>query len=413
MKKNTFCLLLALSLSSSLLAQTEARWLRYPAISPDGSSIVFSYQGDLYKVPATGGTASLLTVHQAQDCNPVWSHDGAQIAFASDRYGNFDVYVMPAGGGTATRLTYHSSPEFPSDFSKDDGSVIYYSSQLDAASNQLFPAGFLPELYQISVEGGMPRQLLTTPAQDARLHPNGELLVYHDRKGYEDEFRKHHRSSITRDVWSCHLPTGKYTRLTDFEGEDRNPVVSPDGRQLYFLSERSGTFNVWKMDLSGKGAAQVTFFEHHPVRHLSISQDGLICFSYHGDLYTLRDGEKPVKLQVAVATGNRYNPEKIVSVTGNISEKGSSLRVSRGGIRRLRQGGHHAPHHADTRAGALRQLQSRWPFHPVCRRAQGQLEYLPDLPGSRGGKILFQRHLAEGKPGARNSGRGIPARLFA
>ena len=320
MKKNTFCLLLALSLSSSLLAQTEARWLRYPAISPDGSSIVFSYQGDLYKVPATGGTASLLTVHEAQDCNPVWSHDGAQIAFASDRYGNFDVYVMPASGGAATRLTYHSASEFPSDFSKGDGSVIYYSSQLDAASNQLFPAGFLPELYQISVEGGMPRQLLTTPAQDARLHPNGELLVYHDRKGYEDEFRKHHRSSITRDVWSCHLPTGKYTRLTDFEGEDRNPVVSPDGRQLYFLSERSGTFNMWKMDLSGKGAAQVTFFEHHPVRHLSISQNGLICFSYHGDLYTLRDGEKPVKLQVAVVTGNRYNPEKIVSVNGNISE---------------------------------------------------------------------------------------------
>jgi Tol biopolymer transport system component/C-terminal processing protease CtpA/Prc len=320
MKKNFFCLLLALSFMSSLLAQTEARWLRYPAISPDGNSIVFSYQGDLYKVPATGGTASLLTVHEAQDCNPVWSHDGTQIAFASDRYGNFDVYVMPAGGGAATRLTYHSSSEFPSDFSKADESVIYYSGQLDAASNQLFPAGFLPELYQVAVEGGMPRQLLTTPAQDARLHPNGELLVYHDRKGYEDEFRKHHRSSITRDVWSCHLPTGKYTRLTDFEGEDRNPVVSPDGRQLYFLSERSGTFNVWKMDLSGKNAAQVTFFEHHPVRHLSISQDGMICFSYHGDLYTLRDGEKPMKLQVTVVTDNRHNPEKIVSVNGNISE---------------------------------------------------------------------------------------------
>ena len=72
-------------------AQTNAKWLRYPAISPDGKSIAFGYKGDIYLVSATGGTAMPLTIHEAQDMMPVWSHDGKSIAFASDRNGNFDV----------------------------------------------------------------------------------------------------------------------------------------------------------------------------------------------------------------------------------------------------------------------------------------------------------------------------------
>lgn len=86
-------------------AQSPALWLRYPAISPDGKHIVFSYQGDLYKVPADGGTATLLTTSDAYDAAPVWSHDVQKIVFASDRYGNPDVFTMPATGGAATRLT--------------------------------------------------------------------------------------------------------------------------------------------------------------------------------------------------------------------------------------------------------------------------------------------------------------------
>ncbi|MCC6761980.1 MAG: PD40 domain-containing protein, partial [Chitinophagaceae bacterium] len=98
----------ALFLTAGMAAfaqQAVPSWLRYPAISPDGSSVVFTYKGDLYKVPASGGTASLLTMHEAHDYNAIWSPDGKYIAFASDRYGNFDVFVMPATGGEAKRLT--------------------------------------------------------------------------------------------------------------------------------------------------------------------------------------------------------------------------------------------------------------------------------------------------------------------
>ena len=105
------------------MANENPLWLRYAAISPDGSQIVFAYKGDLYRVDANGGDAFPLTLHEARDFNPVWSNDGKNIAFASNRYGNFDVFVIPAKGGKATRLSYHSADDIPSDFSnsKSDG----------------------------------------------------------------------------------------------------------------------------------------------------------------------------------------------------------------------------------------------------------------------------------------------------
>ena len=86
------------------------------AISPDGTTIVFSYQGDIYSVPAEGGDARPLTIHDAWEGHPVWSHDGKNIAFASDRHGNLDIFVMPAEGGKAHRLTFHSAHDVPNRF---------------------------------------------------------------------------------------------------------------------------------------------------------------------------------------------------------------------------------------------------------------------------------------------------------
>lgn len=96
---------LALGASSFSAFAITPLWLRDVNISPDGKEIVFCYKGDIYKVKAAGGEAVRLTSQDSYESNPVWSPDGKQIAFASDRFGNFDLFIMPADGGTAKRLT--------------------------------------------------------------------------------------------------------------------------------------------------------------------------------------------------------------------------------------------------------------------------------------------------------------------
>ncbi len=320
MIRNTILYSIFLFVFISLSAQHKPEWMRYPAISPDGSQIAFSYRGDIYLVNSGGGIAFPLTTHEAHEFMPVWSHDGSKIAFASDRYGNFDVFVMPSTGGNATRLTFHSAGDLPSGFTHDDRAVLFSSSRLDVAENQMYPSGLLSELYKVPVEGGRVVQMKTTPALNTRMSKDGNILLYHDIKGYEDEFRKHHTSSVTRDVWQYNIAEGKYIQLSSYEGEDRNPVFAPDEQSIYYLSEKNGTFNVYQLSPGEGTEEQITFLEHHPVRHLSIDQNGVLCFVHHGQIYTKAPGEEIEKIEVMVLTDDRANEEKILPITSGITE---------------------------------------------------------------------------------------------
>ena len=199
MKKSMLSLLMAVCISVSSFAQSPT-WLRYPSISPDGKTIVFTYKGDLYKVASTGGTATALTLHEAHDFMPVWSKDGKSIAFASDRYGNFDVYVIPVEGGEAKRLTYHSSAEYPYSFTNDNKNVVFGGTRMDLPTNRQYPSGYMTELYSVSVNAGRVSQLFTTPAEDVKFSIDGSKLIYQNKVGGENIWRKHHTSAVTRDI---------------------------------------------------------------------------------------------------------------------------------------------------------------------------------------------------------------------
>jgi tricorn protease len=319
MFKLLFSLVLATT-TLSLAAQPpsgDPNWLRYPAISPDGKTIVFTYKGDLYKVAASGGTAIPLTLHDAHDFMPVWSHDSKNIAFSSDRYGNFDVFVIPADGGEARRLTYHSANEYPYDFTGDDKTVLFGGARMDLASNRLFPTGSQPELYTVSVNAGRVMQFLGSPAEDAKYSKDGNFLIYHDKKGGENTWRKHHTSAIARDIWTYNVKTGKHNKITSFNGEDRNPVYTADNKGFYYLSEESGSFNIHKMNMEGGKSEQVTSYKKHPVRFLSSSNDATLCFGWNGDIYT-RAGNNAQKVNIRIASDARANNEQVVRVsTGN------------------------------------------------------------------------------------------------
>ncbi len=318
MKK--FILLLAFTLFYFLQVNAQdAKWLRYPAISQDGQNIVFSYQGDLFKVSADGGRAIQLTTHSAYDFMPVISKDGKKIAFASDRHGNFDVFTMSIDGGQATRLTFHSSNDYPSCFTNEGAEVLYTSSRRNSQVASVFPSGVMSELYKVSVNGGRENQLLTTPAVNAKFDASGENLIYEDVKGYENQWRKRHTSSVTRDIFIYNVASGKHTKVSNFEGEDRSPVWGSDN-SFYYLSEANGAFNIWKGFQDGRAPVEMTFFENHPVRFLSISDGGLMCFSWDGDLYTFKEGEEPMKLAIQIFKDNVEMATEIVSVSSGATE---------------------------------------------------------------------------------------------
>lgn len=321
LNSKTFIIFILCGISSVSFGQEAPQWIRYPSISPDGAQIVFTYKGDLYLVKSTGGDAEQITFHEGHDYTPVWSRDGSEIAFASDRYGNFDVFIMPTAGGQATRLTYHSTDEQPFEFSADDKSVVFGATRMDIASHRQYPTGSQPELYAVPRKGGRVDQLWTIPAEYVQSSKTGGKMVYHDKKGGENEWRKHHQSGIARDIWIYDAKENTHHMLTDFYGEDRNPVFSPDGSEIFYLSERNGSFNVYALDLAAPSKTEaLTSLSDYPVRFLSISNDGLMSFSYDGELYTLKKGEAPQKVPVSIKTQAISNTDNFIAINGGVRE---------------------------------------------------------------------------------------------
>ena len=319
--KLTLCVALVLSSFVFTFGQNNPLWLRYPAISPDGQTLLFEYKGDIWSVPTAGGNAIPLTLSESYEFAPVWSHDGRSIAFASDRYGNFDVFVMPATGGEATRLTYHSTREVPSSFTADDKAILFNANRQDSVSNVQFPTGGMVELYSVPVSGGRVSQVLTSPALDATVSSNGDKIIFHDYKGYESDWRKHHTSSVTRDVWVYDVPSKKYTMLSTFKGEDRNPVFDSNDNDFYYLSEQGGSFNIYKSSLrSPDKSVPITHLTKNPIRFLTRSKNGTMAFSYDGELYTIKAGGEPQKVNVRIGADGRDAIEKIVPVNGGMTE---------------------------------------------------------------------------------------------
>lgn len=333
---------------TALTAAADAPlWMRYPAISPDGYTIAFTYKGDIFTVPVAGGAARQLTSNSAFDTRPVWSPDGRTIIFASDRYGNMDIFSVSADGGAPARLTTNTAEETPITF-LNPSTILFTSSIEPDAGAILFPSAQFPQVYSLDIAtpGARPILYSSLPMEDINVSPDGSTLLYHDKKGYEDPMRKHHVSSITRDIWQA---TGadrpaadrSFTKLTTFRGEDRNPIWAPDGKSFFYLTEEDGTFNIRRAALDGSSSEQLTDFKLHPVRNLSSSADGkTLAFFWDGEIYTLptTPGAKPSKVSVSITTDradvdstmtvNRFGARSIA-----LNEKGKEIAfINRGDV---------------------------------------------------------------------------------
>ena len=325
--KRIFTTIAALTVATAMAsAQETPLWLRSNSISPDGKEIAFTYKGNIYIVDAGGGQARQITTNPAYDTTPIWTPDGQNIVFCSTREKSKDVFMIPAKGGKPVRITTHPHNETPVAV-LNDGTILFSAAIEQDTEYGNFPGD--AQLYAVSQNGGRPQRVTSLPIKNMSINKDGEI-IYEDYKGYEDPFRKHHTSSVTRDIW-LYTPesgqeefaiTGKGTfkKVSDFVGEDRNPVFAPDGDTFYYLSEKDGTFNIYRSSISSpEKSEQVTFHKDNPVRYLSISASGDLCYSQDGELYIIRKGKEPQKVEIAMITDEVERPIEYRNLSSGVT----------------------------------------------------------------------------------------------
>lgn len=320
MKRHVYLMFAAILLCGGMAVSAAASaddgvaplWMRYPKISPDGTMIAFSYRGDIYYVPVSGGEAVRLTSSASFESQPVWSSDSRTIAFVSDRFGGMDIFTVGTGGGNAVRITTHSGTETPLAFSPDDKYIYFSAAIQDPASSAMWSSSWVTELYRVKSGGGRPELVTAVPVCSVSFGPDGESFLYYDRTGSENIWRKHHTSSLARNIYYYDAEEGTHTRITANPGEDRDPVFAGDGRMV-FLSERDGgSFNVYSASVDdAENATALTHFEGHPVRFLSRAENGTLCFGYRGEIYTMTEGGKPGKVHVSISGDSPEYPSSI------------------------------------------------------------------------------------------------------
>ncbi|MCK5055779.1 MAG: PD40 domain-containing protein [Candidatus Aminicenantes bacterium] len=296
-----------------LMQVTAAAFARYPAPSPDGSTLVFSYQGDLWSVPVNGGRGLRLTVHEAYDSYPVWSPDGKEIAFSSDRYGNDDIYVIPAEGGAAQRLTYFSTDDRMCDWLPGGGGLVF-------AANRDFYYHRVPVLYRVPRSGGTPKKMGAFFANEGKISPDGKWLVF--SLGRYDWARKRYRGSSSLDLWLYSIESADFKRLTEHDGNDYLPMWSADSQTIYYVTDKDGTFNIWSMDISGSGKKQLTRHNSDGVRFSAISKNGkIIVYEWGTGIYTIAaSGGEPRKVEISAPTEEKVNQVEWKTFSSEASE---------------------------------------------------------------------------------------------
>ena len=211
--------------------------------------------------------------------------------------------------------------EIHAEKSKDDKKIIFGSSRNVASNNiRFYSPRLFQNTYEVAVAGGKPVLISAAGMENAHYNEKGNQIVFQDRKGYEDPWRKHHTSSVTRDIWIMDMEKNEYKKVSNFEGEDREPVFGNDDQSVFYLSEKKGNQNIFKLSLNGGAEKQLTSLKDNPVRHLSVSKANTLCFTYDGEIYTLKENENPKKVNIQIANESRQSVEKNITINGNVGE---------------------------------------------------------------------------------------------
>jgi len=299
MKRYGLVVAILMVLSSiSAFPLDKAVGARYPALSPDGRYIAFSYLGDIFVVGREGGKATRITDHIAYDRSPIFSPDGKYIAFSSNRCGNYDVFIVRREGGIPRQLTFHSANDIATSFTPDGKYILFQSNRENRSS-----------LYLVPVAGGTPKRVIPgffTTLANGKVSPDGRYIIF--TEGTEATafwWRKGYRGSFSAEIWLYDLKTKKLRKLTEYEGNDSYPLFAPDGKTFYFTSDRSkrGVYNIWEKGIEKGALREITHFKKDGVLNPSISANGrYLAYEHNFRIYTtdLKTGKtREVPIEIA------------------------------------------------------------------------------------------------------------------
>lgn len=264
MIKKSIVLTIGTALALHLVAYAQQPYFTsHPALSPDGNTLIFSFEGDLWKSSIQGGSANRITALPGEEKNPKISPDGKWLAFSSNQFGNYDLFIMPLQGGDIKQLTFHDANDEVDSWSWDSKTIYFTSGRYNRFTS-----------YEVAVEGGTAKRIF--PHYFNTIHqvtpmPSGEFLFNNSWESYSAANRKGYKGAFNPDVLSYHPKSKKFEQLTDYEGKDFWQTVDKTGK-IYFVSdEGNGEYNLYTFENGLKKA--LTQFETS-IKRPYVSADG-------------------------------------------------------------------------------------------------------------------------------------------
>ncbi len=293
-----------------IFAQNQTYFASYPALTPDAQTIVFSYDGDIWKVPVGGGVAARITGMQGEEINPKISPDGKWLAFSSNQFGNNDVYVMPLAGGDIKQLTFNDATDEVDNWSWDSKTIYFTSARYNSFSS-----------YQVGIAGGTPTRLFDNyfnTTHHIAESPDGALFFNDTWESYRFPNRKHYKGAYNPDIQSYNPKTKTYKRYTDYIGKDFWTTVDQKGNVFFVSDEGNEEYNLYTF-INGKKAG-LTQFDSSIKRPFVSANGTTVVFEKDYQLYTYDVASKKTE-KVAISTSRNQvlSKDQEYDVKGNIS----------------------------------------------------------------------------------------------
>jgi tricorn protease len=314
LRKTAIMMIMLLAMAAAAFSATLAGnnvgeqqgFFRYPNIYQD--KIVFTSEGDLWMVSASGGTALRMTTAEGEERFAKISPDGKWIAFTGEYDGNADVYVMPVAGGEPKRLTYHPWGDHVVGWSPD-GTIIYRSF--------MESGNYTYKLFAISPTGGFPERLPLDQGATLTYEPNGPRVAF-TRAMLAFRTWKRYHGGWAEDIWVGNWQTREFKKITTYTGNDQFPMWVGD--RIFYLSDSTGRANIWSMKPDGSDLKQITTHTDYDIRWPSASGDKIV-YQLAMDIWMLdlKSG-KTAKVDITLPSDRLQRRTKFVDAKTSIDD---------------------------------------------------------------------------------------------